>query len=235
MAQVISIGTTRHIDWLKFRLGRGLKLLEKNGIKINLQERSAGEFTFISCSWKGRPGYNREDEHTWIMIKKYVADVIADLILSCWEALLLRNIICEDYYFYNDEEKKAIYDYALLHINKKVNEPCDAACWLNRKSKILKKVSDYLKINNHIVIDGFIRFRLKEYIDELRHVTDQAVDEFVLEREYKEFIQLLQYFVAIQDPGADLVHVLLNVGGAFNLLDEELQPIRNDYLGGFCA
>lgn len=232
MAQIISIGTTQHVDWLKGRLGRGLKLFEKNGRKIRLQEKSAGEFTFISCCLDGRPGYRRADEQTGKMVKKYVADIISDLILSYWEAALLENIIGENYDYYGAEEKRIIFHYALLHVNRKASEPRRSAFWSNRKRKILKKVSDYLKLNNQIVIDGFIRFRLKEYIEELREATAKAVDDFMLEKEYKEFIRLLQYFVAIQDPGADVVHVLISAGGAFKLFDEKLRPIRNDYLGG---
>jgi len=233
VAQIISIGSAKHIDLLKAKLGRGLKLFEKNGLKINLEEKSAGKYTFLSCCLADFPEYGRVEDDSQIIIKKYVADIISDVILSYWEALILKNIICENYYYYGDEEKKIIYNYALLHINRKASEPRKSIHWLNRKSKILKKVLDYLKINDNIIIEGFIRFRLKEYINELREATDKAVDDFVLEREYKEFIQLLKYFVEIQEPRADIVHVLINAGGLFKLFDDKMQPIRSDYLGGF--
>jgi len=233
VAQIISIGSTQHIDLLKAKLGRGLRLLERNGLILNLEEKSAGNITFLSCYSAGFQGYDQVEDNIRIKIKRYVADIIADIILSYWEAFLLKNIICENYYYYGDEEKKIIYDHALLHINRKANEPRKSVYWLNRKSKIYKKVLDYLKINNNIVIDGFIRFRLKEYINELRDATDKAVDNFVLEREYKEFIQLLKYFVKIQEPQADIVNVMVSGSRAFKLFDGEMQPIRNDILGSF--
>lgn len=233
MAQIISIGSTQHIDLLKAKLGRGLKLFEKDGLKIKLEERSDGKFTFFSCYLAGCPEYNQTEDDPQVIIKKYMADIISDIILSHWEAFLLKNIIYENYYYYGDEEKKIIYNYALQHINRKAKEPRKSVYWLNRKSRILKKVLDYLKLNNSIVIDGFIRFRLKEYINELKDATDKAVDDFLLEREYKEFIQLLKYFVEIQEPRANMVHILINNGGAFKLYDDKMQPVRCDYLGGF--
>jgi len=218
---------------LKAKLGRGLKLFERNGLKINLEERSDGEFTFFSCCLTGFPDYHQLKDDPQIIIKTYVADIISEIILSHWEAFLLKNIICENYYYYGDEEKRTIYTYALQHINKKANEPRKSVYRLNRKSRILRKVLDYLKLNNSIVIDGFIRFRLKEYINELKDATDKAVDDFLLEREYNEFIQLLRYFVEIQEPRASMIHVLIDNDGAFKLYDDKMQPVRRDYMGGF--
>ncbi|MDF9408587.1 MAG: YtxC-like family protein [Pelotomaculum sp. PtaB.Bin013] len=233
MAQIISIGSTQHIDLLKDKLGRGLMIFERNGFKINLEERSDGKFTFFSCCLDGFPEYCQLEDDPQIIIKKYVADLISDIILSHWEVFLLKNIICENYYYYGDEEKKIIYNYALQHINRKSNEPRKSVYWFNRKRRILNKILDYLKLNNSIIIDGFIRFRLKEYINELKDATDKAVDDFLLEREYREFIELLKYFVEIQEPRAYMVHVLINNVGAFKLYDDKTQPVRSDYLGGF--
>ena len=65
-------------------------------------------------------------------------------------------------------------------------------------------------------MEGFIRFRLKDYIEELKYIIDGSVDELLIDREYNEFIKLLRYFVEIQEPKVEEVHVLLE--GTKNIL-----------------
>ncbi|OPY58109.1 MAG: YtxC-like family protein [Pelotomaculum sp. PtaU1.Bin035] len=234
MARIISIGTTQHIDLIKAKLGRELKLFERDGLKINLEESPAGKFTFLSCCLVDFRENGCTEEDIQVILKNYIAEIISDIIMSHWEAFLLENIIRENYYYFGNEEKKIIYDYATMHINSKLEEePWKSVYWVNRKNKILQKISEFLNFNNHIVIDGFIRFRLKEYLSELREAADKAVDDFLMEREYKEFIQLLKYFVEIQEPQIDIVHVLINSSGVFKLFDGNMRPIRSDCLGGF--
>lgn len=233
MAQIISIGTTQHIELLKAKLGRELKLFEGDGIKVDLEESPAGKFTFLACrvTEHGDCSYTQEDAR--VIFEHYIADIISDIILSHWEDILLKEIIRENYYYFGDEEKDLIYNYALRHINQEGEDSRNAIYWLSRKSKILQKLLEFLRHSNRIIIDGFIRFRLKEYMNELRDVTDKAVDDFLIEREYGEFIQLLKYFVEIQEPRVEVVHVQIMAGGIFKLFDDKQQPIRSDYLEGF--
>jgi len=215
-------------------LGCGLDFFERNGLKLNMEESDAGEYTFLSCYLAGfRDGVCKEKEKdNQIILKNYIADAVSDIILSHWETILLHDIIRQNYYYFGDDEKKLIYKYAVLHINKKAEGPLKSVYQISRKNKLFQKVMDYLKFNNYIVIDGFIRFRLKEYLGELKEAADKAVDDFLMEREYKEFIQLLKYFVEIQEPQIDIVHVLIRAGSVFKLFDDKMRPIRSDYLGG---
>lgn len=232
VAQIISIGSTQHIDLFKAKLGHQLKLCEGDEVKIYLEENPAGKFTFLSCSVADYGKCRCAGEDTQMLFKHYLADVISDVILNHWEDLLLREIIRENYYYFGDEEKSIIFQYSLRHINREEKDFQNTIYWLGRKNRIIQKIMDYLNVNNRINIDGFIRFRLKEYIGELRDATEKAVDEFLMEREYREFIQLLKYFVEVQEPRIDLVHVLID-GSFFKLLDEQMQPVKNEYLEGF--
>lgn len=233
MAQVISIGASHHIDLLKVKLGQEIKLFEGDGIKVQLEESPAGKFTFLSCRVSSQGACHYTEEDTQVIFRHYVADIISDIILNQWEYLLLKNIIRENYYYFGEEDKKLIYDYALRHVNREGEYSTHTIYWLSRKSRILQKLLEFLRTNNKIIIDGFIRFRLKEYINELRDAADKAVDDFLMEREYREFIQLLKYFVEYQEPKVELVHVMIKAGGVFKLFDENNQSIKSEYLEGF--
>ncbi len=233
MTQTISIGSTQLIDLLKVKMDRELELFENDGLKVDLEENPAGKFTFLAfrVSYNGvSSGTLEEAENTF---KHYLADTISDIILNHWENILLKDIIRENYYYYSTDEKDLIYRYALQHINKDGHNYRNTLYWLRRKGWILHKVLDFLRNHNRIVIEGFIRFRLKEYTSELKEAADRAVDDFLNEREYQEFIRLLKYFVDIQEPKIDSVHVLIRDDCVFKLFDGDKRPVKSDYLEGY--
>ena len=68
-------------------------------------------------------------------------------------------------------------------------------------------------------LDGFVHFRLYEYVAELSDVVAEAVERLIAAKEYDEFIGLLKYFIDLQPHHEHLVHILPAEGGAFELSD----------------
>ncbi|MDA8234398.1 MAG: putative sporulation protein YtxC [Clostridia bacterium] len=234
MTEVISIGAQTHVDALMAKLEAEFYLLQAEGIKIDLEETNSGNFTFIGCNIAdyGQCDYTHDD--TQSIFKHYVANIISDAIIGYYEGDLIKEIIQENYYYFNEDERKTINRYAAKYTNHDDNATGEYMVYqIGRKSMILQRVLEYLQNNNELVIEGFIKFRLKEYLQELQEAVDRAVDDFMMEREYKEFIRLLKYFVEIQEPRVDKVHIYMDVKGVFKLLDEDKKPINNDYLDGF--
>ncbi len=62
-------------------------------------------------------------------------------------------------------------------------------------------------------------------MEELHEVIDYAVDEFLMERQYQEFISLLKYFVYIQEAKTPAAHLMHKGGSEFTILNDQLQPI----------
>jgi putative sporulation protein YtxC len=229
--QTISVGATKHMDLFKAKLGRRLKMYEGEGFKVELEERPAGDYTFLSCHMDGGvrcPG----DERIKSILKQILAENISELILNQWEDVLIKDIIRENYFYFGEEEKRLIFDYSLRHINCAETGFRNTLYWQSRKELIKNKISDFLNYNNRIIVDGFIRFRLQEYLAELRDAIEKAVDDFLLEREYREFIHLLQYFVEVQEPRLEMLHLVISREG-FTLFDEKMQPVNGNYMEGF--
>jgi putative sporulation protein YtxC len=78
-----------------------------------------------------------------------------------------------------------------------------------------------------------VNFRIKEYSVELEDIVDKAVDAFLMEREYQEFIKLLRYFVDIQEPRLEAVHILPGFNNKYVLLDQLHNEITNDCIKEF--
>ena len=234
MEDMISIGTSSHIDLIKSKLDTEFGLLANDGMIIDCEEKPKGGYVFLGYNIAdyGNAGYSEKD--TDQIFKHYIADVVSDVIINRWEKNIISNIIKENYYYFNDEEKGTIFDYTIKKLDHIEENPEDSLLYrLSRKSLVLQKLVEYLHSNSQIIVEGFIRFRLKEYIHELKSAIEKAVDDFMMEREYKEFIRLLKYFVDIQEPRVDQVHVLMKPSGFFKLLDGQNNNINNEYLEGF--
>lgn len=90
---------------------------------------------------------------------------------------------------------------------------------------LTRRVAEYVQGARLLLIDGFLRFRCREYVEALELAADRAVDEYLLDREYREFVQLLRQFVDLQVPRLSVVHVLVEPSGSFILTDEAGRPL----------
>lgn len=229
MATSISIGSSTDSDLICSKLGKELSFLKDEGIDVLLKQNSLGNYSFLDCTISEVKKPEQE-----MILKHYVANAISDVILNQWEYLILKKITKNHYYYLSPEEKENVLNKSkkILEAVSKNGEDNYLLYRLNRKSKILQKVLDYLSQSNKINIDGFVNFRLQDYLEDLNKVVEQAVDELLLEKEYQEFIMLLKYFVDIQEPKLEKVHVFLLSTGSFQLFDDHNQSINNHYLDG---
>ncbi|MTI79701.1 MAG: putative sporulation protein YtxC [Firmicutes bacterium] len=227
----ISIGATKHIDLIKSNLNRQVQGMENNGMKLEVDELPLGKYTFLNFNVKkANSGYQN-----YQLFKNSVASVISDVILNKWENYIIYDIIRENYYYYNEDERNKIFKYAQEHVNNNegITELDYKPVHQDRRAQIYQQLKEYLSNNDHLVVDGFIQFRLKDYVSFLREVTESAVDEFLMEREYDEFIQILRYFAEIQEPKVNEVHVVLKPDSTYKLYDENKDVINSDYLEEF--
>ncbi len=228
------IGAKDNIDLIKNKLDCEFALLQNEGIKIDCEQTPTGGLTLLGYNIADYGNSSYSEEETRVIFKHYIANVVSDVILNNWEKALLLNIIKQNYYYFLPEEQQVIYHIALKHLNHGGDSSDDTFVnYLSRKSLILQKLLEYLYSNDRLIVEGFIKFRLKDYQQELYTAADKAVDDFMLEKEYKEFIKLLKYFVEIQEPRLDIVQVLVQPTGCFQLLDGNNKNVNSAYLDGF--
>jgi putative sporulation protein YtxC len=157
-----------------------------------------------------------------------VANALSDIIINFWEPRIIKKIIKDNYFYFDKAEQEAIYENTEDILNFNENHGKKDFCYqIKRKTFVLHKILEYISNNNTIILDGFIKFRLKDYIDQLEEAVDKAIDEYLMEKEYKEFIKLLKLFVDLQEPKRDLVNVVIQ-NGEFRLLDDRMNLIEKD-------
>ncbi|AVX21239.1 MULTISPECIES: putative sporulation protein YtxC [Carboxydocella] len=224
-----AIGSASDTNLLKKHLLQQFDRLKEEGFRFALNEFTSGEYTFLGLSVHdtGQLGY--ADKEIRQIIRHFVAGAVADLIVDRWEEDLLWGYIHSNYYYFAPEEQHRIFALAWRELNGEGQEQLVVRKLL-RKNRITAKVLDYLATNQELVVDGFLRFRLQEYLQELEQAVENAVDAFLLDREYQEFIRLLRYFVDIQEPRTPEVHIFFPLDRQFRLEDREGGALAEDFV-----
>ena len=157
-----------------------------------------------------------------------VSYILSEYIIEKYEVILLSNIIISNYSHLKKSERNRIVEIAQNIIEGEENLIDKMFC-IRRKNYIFRQLMDYLSCENKVILEGFIEFRLKVYKKELEKIIKQAMDIYVAETEYNEFVNLLKYFVNIQDSKIDDVYVVHDEG-SYKLYDKLNNDISYLYI-----
>ena len=108
----------------------------------------------------------------------------------------------------------------------------------NKKSDFIKetiynKVSDLIMENKDLNLDGFFKFRMKDFISYISIISDIALEEHLIKRDKKEFIDSLKYFIDIQEEKMGILRITIIKDDYFILSDEngnELESLESEEL-----
>lgn len=151
-----------------------------------------------------------------------LTSILCFLVIDEFEDDLLKRLILQNYFYFEPMERKQILSICLDLMSDSF---CD---FFDRKFNLLYDAFyDYLSSHKSVILNGFINFRLKNYISLLDDVVNDAVNHFVIEKEYLEFISLLKLYINSQDYGCEMVHLVFSSAESF-LLDEHKNLIAVD-------
>ena len=147
-----------------------------------------------------------------------IGEELTSLIICIIKQRYLKEYIDKKYKDLYEDELDVIYKYSVTVFNRMENVIKDA---------IKNKVYNYLSSCDSINIEGFLTFRLKEILVYLSSITDIALEEYLSEKEQSEFINVLRYFIDMQETKIDLLIVNILKSGSFVLYDGEGNKIDN--------
>ena len=221
VVDAVTIAASQPVEVLLARLGEGLKpLIGKQGLRVELHGRRAEKPGIVECRCHTT---DAEQIRWW---RRRLADVLADLILADLQLALLDRVI-RTLYGALDEEQR-------LHIRRQAQAALESG-WISpgqqaRRRYILDRLREHLEQHDELHLDGFVKFRLPEYLSALEDAVDRAVDELLMQREYRDFIRFLRYFVEARDPRLPTVHAVVAPGGDFRLFDGTGDELVTDEL-----
>ena len=142
---------------------------------------------------------------------KILCNIITDTILQFYEINIIKRILSFNYFYFDELERKKIEEICIESLeNNKLK---------NRNKTIYSKVQKYLKKNKSMILDGFVTFRIREYIEKIDELVDEGVNKYIIEKEYAEFISLLKMYVNSKDPETEEIHLIYTNGESI-LLDK---------------
>lgn len=141
----------------------------------------------------------------------FLTELIGEVVIEFYEEKILKQLINYNYFYFDEYEKNKILENCMQLIEPEM---------YNTKLLDNKNIKEYVKENKAMILDGFVYFRLRAYLEYLDEVVDSGVNQFVIEKEYREFISLLRIYVESKVPEYNLLH-LIYINGESILLDEK--------------
>lgn len=140
----------------------------------------------------------------------FVSELISDTIIKLYEEKIISRIINSNYFYFDEYERRIILDNCKEYCKTEYGD---------KKEKLYSEVEEYIRENRAIVLEGIINFRIKEYTKILDNIVDMSVNQYIIEKEYTEFINLLKIYVNTTESGIDLLHLIYTNGESI-LIDE---------------
>ncbi|MDD2420780.1 MAG: putative sporulation protein YtxC [Heliobacteriaceae bacterium] len=232
MLFILSIGASRNPDELGQSLVREIAGLIGPEWRLGLRmEQENGTYKLL-CYWNLLPPGGDPDTMA-PLIHRCAARLVADWIVNVWEPDLLQKQLAAQHYYFSAAEREGVVLKARQVLQQEEKATKEYLVYkLGRRQRITARLHEVFQAHRRLHVDGFIRFRLRDYLQRLAEAMDAAVEEYLLEKEYNEFIRLLRYFLEIQEAKLPMVHVILQTSGNFRLLDAREQPVSNDLVDG---
>ncbi|MEA4846469.1 MAG: putative sporulation protein YtxC [Clostridiaceae bacterium] len=217
---LVAIGSWVDAEIIKAEIYRQFDEAKNENIEIVYEDYQAGGTLFISCGIKSK---------AYEEFKYILSNILTEVIIKYYEVRLLRKLVKENFFYLNAKEQSGVLNNACkLLKEEKLIQP-GGFYKATRRNKIMRGILEYLDSEKEINIEGFVNFRLNTYINELNETVERALEIFVTEREYNEFIKLLRYFVEIQECKIDTVHLCQSKDGRYLLYDDKRNSISSEY------
>lgn len=143
---------------------------------------------------------------------------LSDFVIDKYEKKLLKHIINKKY-----------PDIPNAVVSQIIKTEYDDSSQERRRvvENILKRYFLENKIGN---IEGIVTFRLNEYKNKLCDLAEKIVDDYYLNREYDDFVDLLKYFISVQSARAEIIYIVVNDEEMYSVLDEKKHDITKEVI-----
>ena len=192
-----------------------------NYLLKNLETSSLENIYFVNKSFKTYQNviihYKGNFKNHFLV---YLSDLLTDCILFFYEPILLKRNINFNYFYFDEFEKKIIEKNCYNHI---ILEEENTLKY--RKEEIWTSAFNYINENKSMILDGFVNFRLESYNKTIEEIVDYAVNQYIIEKEYTEFIDLLKLYIDSKESQTSIIHMIYTNGESI-LLNENKNVIN---------
>ena len=192
-----------------------------NYLLNELKDLELDNIYFSLCQFKHYKNiiihYTGENEKLFL---EKVSSILSLLVIDELEESFINKIILDYYFYFDSNERKDILNLCFDIMSNDFSDIFD------KKFNILYNIFyDFLLNNRNLYLKGFTNFRLKPYFKILDDIVSEAVNCFVVEKEYLEFVSLLKLYINSQDSTCNLVHLIYSSHEEDSILLDENKEI----------
>ena len=223
---VLKLAYSEELDFIEELQGlRGL--LKKKSINIGLVE-SLEKNTHIIKIICDDDNYNEKIRKKIIM---YVSNIMYKIIIEKYRKKELFEFLTDNYFFLRQCELLEAEEIIMKVLRlENSNKDTDFLYYSNIINEIIDKIKICIEENNEFNINGFLLFRMKELRSNIEIIIDRIIENYIIDKEYEEFIRLLKYFVNIQDSKLQEVNLTIQTLGGYSLTDGNGKDILDEFL-----
>ena len=150
-----------------------------------------------------------------------ISNLLSFMIIDEFEDMLIKRIIDKNYFYFDSLERNKILKNCYDILSDEYYE------WFDKKFDTLyNSLYSFISDNKVLILDGFINFRLQNYTSILDDIVSESVNNYIIEKEYMEFISLLKLYINSQNSNINIVHLIYSTSESI-LLDEHKNIILN--------
>lgn len=206
------------------------KLFSIKGIEIAIEEMFFNNqhiVKLISCNESEED--NRTINNT---LNLYLSMMLYKVLSAQYINNKLKNIIRDQYFFLKNNE--------VSYIIKKVDEALNSdkviiekkgIHFINKKNDMLSQIIDSIKEIDEVNLNGVLTFKKSIVEESFVEITKDVIENYMAEKEYKEFIKLLKYFVNLQESVMEEVNIIIKENREYNIVDKKGEDIFNKLIG----
>ena len=185
------------------------------GCLVSLSDTDSSEGRIAKVSLHDCDG-NGEKEQT------ILCAILADIIVENLQIRHMVRLLKQDYYFLSEKEQCDILVKALkrLWYGTSGQKTQVALCKRDVRQRLCEVLHD--NESDTVMLEGFMRFRMKDYLEAWDNELAFCVEDYIKKREYAEFVEILRLFVKIRIPRVRQVHLCVDGNGEYMLLDDRL-------------
>lgn len=223
--KLISVSAKRPLQNVREALRSEITSMRKEGIRVFLRESHRGSVVALRCDARGSD--RTPVERISSRLKSVVANALADVIIDEYEETLVSCLVDENYSFLSGKDREAVKRAVLKKLDDGMDLNRSVPKRQQRKSMVWAKIVEYLDKEDDVILEGFVTFRLKEYLEYLAGTVQSVAEDYLTRREYREFLKLLRYFMNLQDKPIPMLNVIRKPGG-YDLLDIAGEILRGE-------
>ncbi|WP_031407744.1 putative sporulation protein YtxC [Geobacillus vulcani] len=135
------------------------------------------------------------------VLESHIVPAMTAFMQEVMEDRLLLSIIANVFYFRDVEEQQQILALAHSFLDGERRDYRKSAAFAASRTAMLRDAfASFLRDGLSFSFSSFVTFRLKPYMERLQHYVELAIDEYKLEQEYQNFVQMLRDCLAGRAP-----------------------------------